>query len=363
MWSVFLLAAIAFPTWASVLTPYQAINPRRAKPVPKHLKEAHGEGLVTIPMHTYKQDCFQKRPVALTALSRRVFQLDNASLPGAGMSPDEIEPFTKVLKDGFFEVACLKDYMYAHGDAFGFNKHEYKLKDFSNVSIVHYKDIVPSEDQKAMSQEVCFEFCRTVPDMLVFGLLAGRECYCAPYYKMMAGDSSACDAVCEGKPTTMCGGMVKSSIFEMHLCADTAEDMKAAVEIATDLSSKMTEIGADALAEAEDMQNAAADLQSTFGSAGDPTASNLMQEAKVFAGELQHTAEDTVKTGEKLEELKGKAEGMLEGDFTDFKTIKEAEATIKEIKETATEGEDSFEKTLDAFTLLVGNEIEMAEAE
>merc|ERR1719171_3257471 len=333
-------------------------------------------------MRMYKQDCFKKRPIALTALSTHFFKLGKVNLtqpegeeegekssgprstgPGAGMEPEKIEPFARVLKDGFYEVDCIKDYMYAHGDAFGFNKHEYKLKDFSNVSIVHYKDIVPSEDQKAMSQETCFEFCRTVPDMLFFGLLAGRECYCMPYYKMMAGDSSACDAVCEGKPTTMCGGMLKSSVFEMHLCADTAEDLKSAVEGAEDLGSKMASVGADALQEAEDLQNAAAELQGTFGSAGDPVASDLMQEAKVFAGDFQHTAEDTVKLGEKLEELKGKAEGMQEGDFSDFETIKEAEATIKEIKETSTEGEESLEKPLDSFALCAGKEIEMDELE
>merc|ERR1719262_1390431 len=87
-----------------------------------------------------------------------------------------------------------------------------------------------------------------------------------------------------------------------------------------------------------------------------------MQEAKVFAGEFQHTAEDTVKLAEKLEELQGKAEAMAEGDMTDFETVKEAEAVIKEIKETSTEGEESLEKTMDAFELCVGNEIEFAMA-
>merc|ERR1719399_791431 len=88
-----------------------------------------------------------------------------------------------------------------------------------------------------------------------------------------------------------------------------------------------------------------------------------MQEAKVFAGEFQHTVDDTLKLGEKLEELKGKAKGMQEGDFTDFKTIKEAEALIKEIEETSTDGEASFEKTIDAFSLCVGDEIDLDEAE
>merc|ERR1719359_2826207 len=111
-----------------------------------------------------------------------------------------------------------------------------------------------------MTHEVCFDFCRTVPNMGFFGLLAGRECYCMPYYKMMAGDSSQCEAVCEGEPTTTCGGMAKSSIFEMHMCADTAEDIAKAIELATDLGGTMAAVGEGTLEGADDLQTAAADL-------------------------------------------------------------------------------------------------------
>merc|ERR550537_565095 len=166
------------------------------------------------------------------------------------------------MKDGFMEIACVKDYMYAHGDAAGANKHEYEIGSRSNVSIVHYSMLVPKEDQEAMSSTVCFNFCRTVPDMLFFGLTAGRECYCEPYFKPMAGDSSKCDAVCEGNPTTMCGGMKKSSVYEMHFCDSTAGDLAS-------LTDKVTSF-----------------------------ISDLMQSAKVFAGDI----EKTVKPGLKLME-------------------------------------------------------------
>merc|ERR1719258_479916 len=80
----------------------------------------------------------------------------------------------------------------------------------------------------AMTQTVCFAFCRTISGMKYFGLTHGRDCYCAPYFKQIAGDSSECDAVCEGDNTMMCGGMSKSSIFEMHACNDAAGNLKAA---------------------------------------------------------------------------------------------------------------------------------------
>merc|ERR1719321_529210 len=114
------------------------------------------------------------------------------------------------MKDGYVLVDCVKDYMYSFGDKFGANKHDYKLGPVSNVSIVHYDAFVPKEDRQTMTQSVCFEFCRTVPDMLFFGLINGRDCYCAPYYKPMESDSSACDKQCVGDPTLMCGGGSKS---------------------------------------------------------------------------------------------------------------------------------------------------------
>jgi len=326
-----------------------------------HHKHQHGlsvseETVESIPVFKYKADCHKKRPVVLTQLAQQVYK--KVPVPGTGMSPGDIEPFVEVLKDGFFETACIKDYMYLHGDAHGGNKHEYKLKAFSNVSIVHYKDIVPSEDQKKMDQEVCFEFCRTVPDMMFFGLIHGRDCYCAPYFKMMAGDSSQCDAVCEGKPTTMCGGMVKSSIFEMHLCADTAEDLANAGEKAADMAEKMQEDGNTALEKADRLQGTAATLQGIFGAGGDPVASDLCQEAKVFAGDVQHAAEDTIKLGAKLEELKGKVKALDGAKMTDAKTVKEAEALVKEIEKTLSESETSLETTQELSTLAGLNEEE-----
>merc|ERR1719235_1451964 len=314
-------------------------------------------------MHLFKEDCHTKKPFPILAhMAAKVLKLNltlNLSNPGAGTKLDKIEPFVDMLKDGYSEVACIKDYMYHHGDLHGANKHEYEIKERSNVSIVHYNMVVPKEDQKAMSHTVCFDFCRGIPDMLFFGLTAGRECYCIPFFQMMAGDSSKCDAVCEGEPTTMCGGMAKSTIMEMHLCADTAEDLEAASEKAGDIKSDLKEVGEELMKVSESLQDASAAGQKTFGTAGDPVASDLMQSAKVFAGEFQHTAEDTQKLGTKLGELKEKLEGMKEGDFTDFETVKEAEATIKEIEETMTEGEASLEKTVDAYSLCAGDEIKV----
>jgi len=135
--------------------------------------------------------------------------------PGAGIDP--FKPFHVVLKSGYRKAACVKDYMYVHGDKFGKGKHDYKLGSLA-VSIVHYNDWVPKEDRQEMTPKVCFQFCRSVPDMGFFGILNGRNCYCEPYFKAMAGDSSMCDAVCDGDPTNTCGGESKSVVYSMHAC-------------------------------------------------------------------------------------------------------------------------------------------------
>merc|ERR1719235_2037167 len=111
-------------------------------------------------------------------------------IPGAGMEPSAIVPFQTVLKDGYYYVDCFKDHMYYFGDKFGDHKYDYALGGVSNVSIVNYDDMVPKQDQEPMTQATCFAFCRTVPDMGFFGISNGRSCYCMPYLKQMAGDSS-----------------------------------------------------------------------------------------------------------------------------------------------------------------------------
>ena len=131
-----------------------------------HLDAAH-EQIVATPMSMYLQDCGTESTLRIAAGAASLLQQHN--VPGAGVAP--FKPFKKVLKDGFLAVDCVNDYMYYRGDKFGDNKHDYKLGPVSNVSIVHYDAFVAKEDQVEMTQKVCFEFCRTVPNMGFFGLV------------------------------------------------------------------------------------------------------------------------------------------------------------------------------------------------
>jgi hypothetical protein len=299
--------------------------------------QATKERIVPVPMHQYSaRDCWTKAHLSVKSDAASLLQQGN--VPGAGVDGiDKFKPFETVLKDGFLELSCVKDYMYYRGDKFGDNKHDYKLGSVSDVSIVHYDAFVAKEDRAEMTQKKCFEFCRTVPNMGFFGIVNGRGCYCTPYVKPMESDSSQCDAVCEGDKTLMCGGKAKSSIFAMHMCDSTEEDLSTRVGRAVGV---MRELGGQhnvASGLSKQMQNEAEKLQKSFGAVGDSAATGHMQAAKVFAGDLVHTAEDAGTIADKLNDL-AKSASSLKG-FTDPETVTKAERIMEDMDETVAAGE------------------------
>jgi len=336
-------AMVAFYTLFLIGTGVSAIDSHPRKTV------AHSIDHVEIGLvHTFKSDCGKKRPVAWVQHATAIKKIRN---PGAGMKPDDIEPFTTVLKDGYAMADCVKDAMYEHGDKFGDNKFDYKMGDTANVSIVHYTETVAKEDQEAMTHQVCFEFCRTVPDMGFFGINGGRDCYCTPYFKPMAGSSDECDSTCPGAPTTMCGGKTKSSVFSMHMCADTANDLDTALENAGDLLTSLNGL-TDSMKETTEAGEAEANFfQESFGGAGDPDASGLFQDAKVWAGELLHAAEDGVDVSDELTTSKDEGKGLKGGKFSDYEKAKEAEEAIEAMQKGTAKGEESLEELTEMFEL------------
>merc|ERR1719353_985177 len=98
--------------------------------------------------------------------------------------------------------------------------------------------------------------------------------------------------------------------MEMHLCADTAEDLEAASEKAGDINSDLKEVGEELMKVSESLQDASAEGQKLFGSAGDPAASDLFQKGKVAAGDAEKIADAALDKEKQLGELKEKADGM-----------------------------------------------------
>jgi hypothetical protein len=244
--------------------------------------------------------------------------------------------------------------MYYTGDKYGDNKHDYKLGPVSRVSIVHYNAFVARKDRVEMTPTVCFEFCRTVPNMGFFGITNGRSCYCTPYFEAMASDSSQCDAVCEGDDKQTCGGKAKSSIFAMHMCASTSQDLDDGRMKAQDLASSMTDKITKATDLSKNIKMVANDLKDLFGFVGDSGATDLAQSTKIYAQSLVHMADDTRQVQEKLTRFWKQADSLLNAisqtqESSGSKTLPsdmmiEAEHLIDSIDAEVAAGEESSEK-------------------
>jgi len=277
----------------------------------------------------HAQGCWTKAHLSIKRRGTSSF-LQQLNVPGAGI--DNVEPFDMVLNDGFLKVNCIKDYMYYHGDKFGDNKHDYKLSRVSRVSIVHYDAYVPKEDRNQITPQVCFEFCRTVPNMGFFGIVNGRSCYCTPYFIPMESDSSQCDAVCEGDSTNVCGGQSKSSIFAMHMCDSTKDDLGERRMKAALMKKRLTARVKTARKRSAAMQVMSANLQEVLGEVGDSGATGLLQSAKQFAGELEYKADEVEAEENKLAKLADEKTSLK--DFTSPANVAKAKRVMEGIDET-----------------------------
>jgi len=329
------MSKLALPAlaWALAAAPWaQAGRIRRAASAEAQREwQESGLEVVSIPMRTYRKDCWKRR--------KRRFSL--LEYPGAGLNLSG--PFEEVLKDGYFSVDCMKDYMYEFGDKYGNNKFKYNQANISGVSIVHYGEVIPRENREKMTHDVCFRFCRTIPDMMFFGIKNGNDCYCAPYYKAMAGDSDVCDVVCEGDQTVMCGSKTKSNVFEMHLCAKTGKELADTMETMGESAEELELLGGKVLEAANSMQFAAASLQLAF-SQRDYVASDQMQAAKVYAGKLLAAVKAADKLRAEMTELDGKGKAKEGADFSVNEEINEAEEITMAMQKAITAGAASAQE-------------------
>eukprot|EP00929_Paragymnodinium_shiwhaense_P072501 TRINITY_DN3679_c0_g1_i1.p1 TRINITY_DN3679_c0_g1~~TRINITY_DN3679_c0_g1_i1.p1 ORF type:complete len:740 (+),score=176.42 TRINITY_DN3679_c0_g1_i1:92-2221(+) len=286
-------------------------------------------------MRRLGQTCFKKVPLSFAQAAAmgqgnsRALRMGQhryngammARLPGTGMDPSTFEPFARIYKDGFSLAGCMQDRMFYEGDAHGDHRHSYLLGDVTNVSIVHYSKVVPKEDQKSMTHEVCFDFCRTLKNMTFFGLNNGRECYCSLYFEQVAGDSSQCTAPCDGNKAQFCGGKTKSFVFEMHACNDGPIVLGVQMVHAYNFKGLLEELLPKATAAAHGKQKIADDLQKILSKDGNPDASNLMQIAKVSAGKLLNAAQDAAAAKDKMEATLAVAMKMTGLTMSDLEKI------------------------------------------
>merc|ERR1719265_2181265 len=292
-----------------------------------------------------------KKAAKLLAKSSKVSKVqehpgrESFSVPGAGTTQKladnglsetgnvaGTEPFVTVLKDGYFEVGCFTDAMNEFGDKFGDEKDKYG-KMVGDTSIVRYSEIVLKEKQVAMTPTVCFDFCRSVEDMVFFGISNGRDCYCTPYYKPAAGDDKKCDSPCEGDETLMCGNQKKSAIWEMHLCADTAKDLEEAMTGAKEALEFFFEQAVLSTDLAKKTSDAGQTLQKKGGLAGSPVAADMGLKATQSTKALSQQYMVGYKMYNQLLAAYEIGDGLKGEDFTDATKTTEAEHATAKMKE------------------------------
>merc|ERR1719277_777380 len=105
----------------------------------------------------------------------------------------------------------------------------------------------------------------------------------------------------------MCGGKTKSSIFAMHMCDDTEKDLGDSINQSSILRIRPNITIEKALCIAVRMQQAGKKLQERFGTVGDTAATNLAQDAKVFAGKIEVQIKVVKKIYQKLLSLEFKS--------------------------------------------------------
>jgi hypothetical protein len=221
---------------------------------------------------------------------------------------------TTVYKDGFQYVGCMQDEMEHIADPVGENKFSYSdYAAFTNVSITRYADVIDEEHQEKMTIRVCFNFCRAVKGATFFGLLHGRDCYCTPFKKEKPSEGGVCDRPCEGDATKTCGGQSMASVYGMHLCDDTEEDLVAVIEDAKKAFSKLQHAATSALHAVRSLTSRGTALMYVAAKGGDMESHDLGQAAKAEAAVLKKFADPAFYQARELNEEFLRA-GLLRGE-------------------------------------------------
>lgn len=275
-------------------------------------------------------------------IERKLIMVGGCDLKGpgavqvpAGVTDGSVKgqaPHTAVYKDGFWMVGCYGDEMVTKGDKFGNGAMAYETGAVANTSIVRYDVVVERENQKPMTPRVCFDFCRSIPEMTFFGLHAGRDCYCEHFYKTTTGGGS-CDLPCDGDNGAICGGQVMSTIYQMHACVGGfAQDVSDLQGDTTTLYDNV-ELNRDAIQASGNAMQASGEKLESF---AEGSASPLSQAAKVAAGPVVHAAEDLTELLAEFDTVKDNFAGAAidpAGDLThhERKVVEDMMEHTKEI--------------------------------
>jgi len=194
---------------------------------------------------------------------------------------------------------------------------------------------VLKEKKKPMTPTICFEFCRTIADMVYFGIADGQTCYCTPFYKPGPGNQKTCNQPCAGDETQMCGNMEgKSSVFEMHLCESTMADLEETGAEAKEALDYFFEVSAVAKDLGDKVAASGAALEKVGGLSGAPGAGDMGMEAKKMSGDLSKSWLGSNGDYDKLLEAYKLSKTQMNADLSDSTEMVAAEHAIADMKAT-----------------------------
>jgi len=152
---------------------------------------------------------------------------------------------------------------------------------------------------------------------------------------------------CPGDPTNICGGKIKSSMFEMHMCYSTREDLADAAAIAAKAKADLTAKIAKAAGLAGHLQRYGAELQVVFGLVGDSAATKLMQSAKAFSGKVSAATKKAGKAKLQFNILLPSATAQGNSEKLDVSKAEDTEKALKEATKAAAVEEKALDKLID----------------
>jgi len=126
----------------------------------------------------------------------------------------------------------------------GFSRYGCEKDESPAEQRIYFKDHACGPELKScrllelgMTPRLCFDFCRADESARFFGIEYGRDCYCTGYVTARSTGGGDCNRPCAGDTKEMCGGDKKSSVFEMHMCGDSAAEAETAQALASDATS------------------------------------------------------------------------------------------------------------------------------
>jgi len=279
---------------------------------------------------------------------RHISMLSLASAPKQSLKEGKAAGKPRKKVDTFYPIDCVEDAMFNLGGQFADERHPNKVPVTDGMfsarltasrTVLHYNAVVPKKDQKPMTPRVCFSFCRRMEDMYFFGITKGRDCYCAPYFQPVSDDMSSCDAVCDGDPKLSCGGQSKSSMFEMHTCADTEHVLRQAdgrlrsiLYGSSDAAHLPRRLGLQGYSQMLNRTASVASvsceaMQKYFVKVDDVVATDLMKRCKLHASEVQYKAWRAMDLVEEGKHIKPEY-----GNFANYDVVSKAEKQISALE-------------------------------